>query len=311
MSADVVIGSTAGTRHDGSIMWWSSGSASRISATGDVFNFSIWSSTTPNVTLASAVGGSSSFQGKLGIGTPTPQAWLDIGTTANSGDLTAVLSRLSEGNTNNGGTYLGIKAYDSQPTATTSNLSDIKSFAIEHSFYGITNSSVNFLRGQGRNGGSISFNTNDNSEKMRILYNGNVGIGTKSPDAKLTVSGTIHSSAVLVDQNVPTPDYVFDKEYDLATLKEVKTYIDKNHHLPEIPSAAEVAKDGINLGEMNTKLLKKIEELTLYLIEKDKEIKQENLKLQSQQSQMAAMKRNNDARFKKLKIQISQIKSNN
>ncbi|WCT13640.1 tail fiber protein [Mucilaginibacter jinjuensis] len=108
------------------------------------------------------------------------------------------------------------------------------------------------------------------NEQIAVLASGKVGIGTNIPDQKLTVNGTIHATEVLVDQTVPTPDYVFDQDYELSSLKDVKSYIDKNHHLPEIPSAAQVAKDGINLGEMNARLLKKIEELTLYLIEKDK-----------------------------------------
>ncbi|WCT13686.1 tail fiber protein [Mucilaginibacter jinjuensis] len=88
-------------------------------------------------------------------------------------------------------------------------------------------------------------------------FAGYVGIGTTQPDKELTVKGTIHASEVLIDQNVPQPDYVFDKDYDLAPLKKVSTYIDQNHHLPEIPSAAQVAKEGINLAEMDVKLLKK------------------------------------------------------
>jgi hypothetical protein len=63
------------------------------------------------------------------------------------------------------------------------------------------------------------------------------------------------------------PDYVFKKDYALPSLADVKTYIDQNQHLPEIPSAQQIEKDGINLGEMNKLLLKKVEELTLYLIE--------------------------------------------
>ncbi len=103
---------------------------------------------------------------------------------------------------------------------------------------------------------------------IRAVDNGYVGIGTANPDQQLTVNGTIHSKAVLVDNNVH-PDYVFDKSYDLPTLSAIKIYIDKNHHLPEIPSAAEVAKNGQNVGEMNALLLKKVEELTLYLIAKE------------------------------------------
>ncbi|WCT13669.1 hypothetical protein [Mucilaginibacter jinjuensis] len=111
---------------------------------------------------------------------------------------------------------------------------------------------------------------------------GNVGIGTTQPDKTLTANGVIHTTEVLVDQFVPAPDYVFDKDYDLTSLKDVKSYIDQNHHLPEILSAAQVAKEGINLGEMNAKLLKKIEELTLYLIQQkeDSEIKFTNQQIQ-------------------------------
>jgi hypothetical protein len=109
-------------------------------------------------------------------------------------------------------------------------------------------------------------------EKMRITANGNVGVGTTNPDAKLTVNGTIHSKEVKVDLSMPAPDYVFAPDYTLIKLSELKTYIDLNRHLPEIPSAAQMAKEGLSLGDMNTKLLKKVEELTLYLIEQQKEL---------------------------------------
>jgi hypothetical protein len=104
------------------------------------------------------------------------------------------------------------------------------------------------------------------------LVNGKVGIGTYDPDATLAVNGTIHAKEVKVDLNVPGPDYVFNTDYKLTGLGELKAYIEKNHHLPEVPSADEMAKNGLSLGEMNTKLLKKVEELTLYLIEMKSEI---------------------------------------
>ncbi|WCT13629.1 hypothetical protein [Mucilaginibacter jinjuensis] len=116
------------------------------------------------------------------------------------------------------------------------------------------------------------FTSNGANLAIKAIENGNVSIGTNNTDSKLTVGGTVHATEVLVDANVAPADYVFDKEYNLVTLKDVKTYIDQNHHLPEIPSANQQVKDGINLGEMNNKLLKKIEELTLYLIEKDKQV---------------------------------------
>ncbi|RZT00336.1 TMF family protein [Aquimarina brevivitae] len=103
--------------------------------------------------------------------------------------------------------------------------------------------------------------------------NGNVGIGTYTPDAKLAVNGTIHSKEVKVDL-VGWPDYVFEPEYNLPTLQEVEQHINEKGHLQNIPSAAEVEKEGVQLGEMNAKLLQKIEELTLYMIEQNKKTAQ-------------------------------------
>ncbi len=116
------------------------------------------------------------------------------------------------------------------------------------------------------------------TEKMQISGNGNVGIGTSTPDAKLTVNGAIHSKEVKVDTNI-WPDYVFKIEYKLPPLQEVENHIKEKGHLENIPSQEEVLKNGINLGEMNAKLLQKIEELTLYSIQQSKEIealKEEN-----------------------------------
>ena len=108
------------------------------------------------------------------------------------------------------------------------------------------------------------------------LQSGNVGIGTTSPDAKLTVKGTIHTEEITVDMNVPGPDYVFEKDYNLLSLPEIETYINQNKHLPEVPSAKEMEADGLNLKEMNLILLKKVEELTLHLIEQNKVIAGQN-----------------------------------
>ena len=131
---------------------------------------------------------------------------------------------------------------------------------------------------------------------------GNVGIGTANPDQKLTVKGTIHSQEVIVDMNV-LPDYVFKPAYHLPTLNEVKTYIDQNHHLPEMPSAEQVAKDGLSLGEMNAKLLKKVEELTLYLIEKDKELNNQQAINQAQTDKLNIQQKEID----ELKQQVSTL----
>lgn len=71
-------------------------------------------------------------------------------------------------------------------------------------------------------------------------------------------------------------DFVFDRDYDLMTLKEVESYIKENGHLPDVPSAEEVKANGVEVGEMNAILLQKIEELTLYIIELEKKIEELN-----------------------------------
>jgi hypothetical protein len=106
------------------------------------------------------------------------------------------------------------------------------------------------------------------------LSSGNLGIGTKNPDKTLTVNGTIHAKEVQVDVNIPVPDYVFEKSYKLPELKIIEAYVNQNKHLPEIPSAKEMEENGLNLKEMNLLLLKKIEELTLYVIDQQKQIDQ-------------------------------------
>ena len=89
-------------------------------------------------------------------------------------------------------------------------------------------------------------------------------------------------------------DYVFKKDYKLRSLEDVERHITEKGHLPNIPSAEEVVKEGINLGEMNAKLLEKIEELTLYSIEQNKKLKQQSEKieiLEKQSEELQELKR--------------------
>ncbi|WP_375334265.1 fibronectin type III domain-containing protein [Flagellimonas sp. C4] len=112
----------------------------------------------------------------------------------------------------------------------------------------------------------------------------NVGIGTTDTQGyRLAVAGNMIAEAVRVELQVNWPDFVFNKDYDLPQLEKIKAFIALNGHLPNIPSAKEVENSGIDLGSMDAKLLQKIEELTLYLIEQDSEIeklKEENEKMQ-------------------------------
>lgn len=111
------------------------------------------------------------------------------------------------------------------------------------------------------------------NELMRIKGNGNVTIGVPTPATgyKLTVAGKIICTELKV-QLQPFPDYVFEKNYKLRTLKEVETHIDTYKRLPGMPSATEVESAGMNVGEMQGKVVEKVEELTLYIIQQQKQI---------------------------------------
>jgi hypothetical protein len=119
----------------------------------------------------------------------------------------------------------------------------------------------------GATGGNVAPSTG----VINITNTGNVGIGTLTPQSEFSVKGTITAQRVKVIQT-GWADYVFHKSYQLPSLADVEAYVHSNQHLEGIPSAAEVAKDGVDVGEMNKKLLAKVEELTLYLIEQNKKI---------------------------------------
>lgn|SRR5690606_18852215 len=100
---------------------------------------------------------------------------------------------------------------------------------------------------------------------------GFVGIGTARPREKLSVNGNIRAKEIKVEAT-NWPDYVFRPDYPLLPIASVKQFISDHGHLPEVPTAAEVAEEGLSVGEMNTMLMKKVEELTLYIIELEERI---------------------------------------
>ena len=206
--------------------------------------------------------------GNVGIGTTSPNKLLEL----SAGYGSTILS-LQRNNTNTTGTIgdIGFKNSDNYFVASIGASGDGGNTGGELVFRTMT--------------ASDKTNTFDVTERMRIDNSGNVGIGTNDPKAKLSVNGTIISSEIKVLADISQyPDFVFSDNYKLRSIKEVEKYIETNKHLPDIPKANEVT-EGIALGEMNNKLLQKIEELTLYTIEQDKAIEElkQAMKLQSEE----------------------------
>jgi hypothetical protein len=127
--------------------------------------------------------------------------------------------------------------------------------------------------------------TGYHSDFNTVSIYGNVGIGTYSPDYELDVIGTIRAREVKVDLN--GADFVFEKDYKLIPLNELERFVKEKRHLPEISPAEEMKKNGTDLGNLNSKLLQKIEELTLYTIEQHKQIE----KLKKQNNAIEELKR--------------------
>lgn len=131
------------------------------------------------------------------------------------------------------------------------------------------------------NQSGINTGTTDLVEQMRITPEGNIGMGTTIPQSKLDVRGKIIAQQIEV-KILSGADFVFSTDYILRPLSELETFIKENKHLPEIPSEKKMIEDGLNINQMQIKLLQKVEELTLYVIEQNKRIERleaENEKL--------------------------------
>jgi hypothetical protein len=109
---------------------------------------------------------------------------------------------------------------------------------------------------------------------------GNIGLNTANPDPnyKLSVNGVLRAKQIIVDAG--WSDYVFDKDYKLLPLTKVEAYIKENRHLPEIPTTIDIKQKGVNIGETDSLFLKKIEELTLYIIELSKQLQEQGKKIE-------------------------------
>jgi len=189
--------------------------------------------------------------GKVGIGTTSPAYKLDVNGNMN----------VAQGITFGGENY--------------------KSTNTSGYFVAVNNGTNNGLYWDATNS-ILSLYVNSGSGGISINNSGYVGIGTTTPREALSVNGNIRSKQVKVEL-ANWPDYVFKSAYILPSLTKVKTYINKYHHLPDMPSEKEVAESGLNLGEVDKQLTKKVEELTLYLIEQNKQIIKQNKLIADQQ----------------------------
>lgn len=199
--------------------------------------------------------------GKVGIGTATPETRLHLAHTS-SASLT--------GKSAFGGIHL-------EQTGGRDRFVGITTDATSHS--NTTQGGI-LLQGSGGYGTKIHFLTTDNylhgmKQRMIIDHKGNVGIGiTNIPEAyKFAVDGKVICEELKVQLSSNWPDYVFQKDYQLPTLDEVAASIETNGHLPGIPSAASIeAEGGIELGEMQRKMMEKMEEMMLYILQQQQEI---------------------------------------
>lgn len=220
--------------------------------------------------------------GNVGIGVSAPAAMLDIAPTGWDA-RSVILGRLPEGTGVGWGTYLGVQT----GLGTANN----RSFRFEHGFYGNTNAAIGFYHGSTETEGSLIFMVNSGTEAMRLDNLGNVGIGIEAPGSKLSVNGTITAKRLTV-RTAGWPDYVFEQGYQLMPLNQVGKYIKQYSHLPEVPAAAEVQQQSTDVEAMQKLLVKKVEEITLYLIElnqENKALQQENELLLQELGQLQAL----------------------
>jgi hypothetical protein len=197
------------------------------------------------------------FGGNVGIGTSDPQATLNVSTTGeNAVRIDGVNPYMLFRKLNDATSEYGFIR-----TWTTNPFNPAAYFGMEIGVPPAAN---------GQPAKHLMFSTNYNL-RMVILDNGNVGIGINNPAQKLAVNGTIRARELIVETS-NWPDYVFARNYRLRPLAEVEEFINTHHHLPGVAPASDMEKNGVALADMTTKMMQKIEELTLYVIRQEKQI---------------------------------------
>lgn len=188
--------------------------------------------------------------GNVGIGTASPPARLDLAISSPWGQPPYAANLALRNSSSAQYNASQIVAYDSPGNFTAG-------ISFRNLSHGPTGSSD--LSFAVRSAGSIIY-------PLYLKESGNVGIGTSNPQYTLAVNGSIGARDIIVT-NTGWSDYVFRPGYRLQPLSEVYAFIQKHQHLPDIPSEAEVKEKGVSVGEMQARLLAKIEELTLHLVQ--------------------------------------------
>ncbi len=196
-------------------------------------------------------------QGNVGIGTEEPTQMLHVVNGNILISKTSSVGNRAPGSTN--GSLLFGSDID--------NNTQYGNWGIEYMNDASLGYGLNFWQPSGQN-------QNVHNYRLFLADDGNVGIGTSNPQEKLSVNGTVLAKAVRVNTDATYwPDYVFGSDYKMMTLAELENYVNEHRHLPGIPSATEVEEQGsLDLGAMNTLLLQKVEELTRYVIDLQKQI---------------------------------------
>ncbi len=211
--------------------------------------------------------------GKVGIGIDDPKEKLHIaGAVRGTGTAGQLMIR-----TDSGYVYVG------PTTKTTMNFNtNLSRYVFDKPIF---NSSGAFSA----NNSNLTLQTNFSPRLTILRNNGYVGIGTTNPTYHLDVNGTIRANEIIV--NSASADFVFAEDYNLRSLSEVQQFIQEHKHLPEIQSAEQMEKNGVSVNELQIQLLQKIEELTLYLIQQQQVLSQQEQTIQELQRQIETIKK--------------------
>ena len=236
--------------------------------------------------------------GNMGIGKTNPSAKLDVvGTGAFSNKLTVAAGGLEVSGASSFNNEVtvnstfntdalnvsGASSFNNEVTVNSTfnagalNVSGASSFNNEVTVNSTFNTGALNVSGASSFDDQVTVNSTFTTDILNVSgsssFNNNLTVGGSSQAANVRVHGTAEVRELHIDPTETWADHVFEENYELKSLTEVEKFIQENHHLPEVPSAKEVSENGYNQSEINAALLQKIEELTLYMIEQEKQNK--------------------------------------